>query len=285
MKKGILVSVFILIFCIIHATAQDTLYVKKQDPVVVKITEIGLDEIKYIPWGVIDPPVIVVLKRDVTKVVMSNGQVVVFTPDPLDLAPTHEVLDKTHCIKIDFLSPLTNDLVFGYEQVIKPGFNIEGKIGLIGIGVSNSSDKNLSGIFIKTGPKFFSGGDYTIRGAKMSHPLRGKYIRPEFIFSRFSYTHEYSTGWQVYQNFSDRITSTNVALNIVFGKQYLLANIMTLDMYFGIGYGWQWNEGHDNNNLYQDYNDDFELYAYSHMYSGKNFPLAISAGLMLGVIF
>jgi hypothetical protein len=254
----------------------------------VKVLEIGLEEIKYRIWGLDDSPVIVIDKKDVKQIVFSNGEKMTIVQDEMALSTIQQRAEgKRQAIKVEFLGPLTDDLTFCYERVLRPGFNLEGKIGLIGIGV-NPEAEDAGGGFIKIGTKFWSGKDYYIRGMRMSHPLRGAYVKPELIFSQFYQNREYSyyTSNYTYAYGTERVNYTNIALNICFGKQVLLSDIMTLDWYIGVGYGWQGSDAENSDtNLWFDYDLDWTPYAYSHTYLGRNFPMTLSGGLTLGVLF
>jgi hypothetical protein len=286
MKKLLLLLLLLLGSGWTVLSAQDTLFTRQGDARLVKITEIGLEEIKYTVWNLEASPVVVIARSEVRKIVFSNGEVMNFTPDLMAVENQQNLAaGKVNAIKVEFFSPLSNNLTFGYERVIRPGFNLEAKLGIIGVGL-NTEAPDAAGVFIKIGPKYWSGKDYYVRGMRMSHPLRGIYIRPEFIFSQFTQTQtavSYSPG---VPNENVKVNYTNIAANICFGKQVLLGSQISLDYYIGIGYGWQ--DSNYNGDLSSFYfNDDleWESYAYSHLYFGRNFPMIMSGGLTLGYIF
>lgn len=261
--------------------AQDTLQFRNGDRKTVKVVEIGIDELRYAVWGLEQSPIIAVEKREVKRIVFSNGETVEFKDDPLAIETIQQQAEgKNRAIKIDFFAPLFNKLVFGYEHMLKPGTNLEHKIGFIGVG-TNTSIPKASGAFVKTGIKLWSGKDYYHRGMRMSHPLRGSYVRPELIFGYFKQQEEIDN----FPGPTQKITTayTNIAANICFGKQILLGDWMTLDYYFGVGYGWQSGNA-DQPDSFGDGYYDYEPYAYSHALGSREFPIAFSAGMMLGVL-
>jgi len=287
MKKGILFLILLLMCSYLHA--QDTLMTRAGETRTVKILEIGLEEIKYRIWGLDDSPVIVIDKIDVKQIVFSNGEKMTIVQDAMAVSTMQQQAEgKNQVIKIEFFGPLTDDLAIGYERMIKPGVNLEGKMGLIGLGLNPDFEK-AGGGFLKFGAKFWSGKDYYIRGMKMSHPLRGAYVKPEIIFSQFYKYREYSyyNSSYIYTTESDKVNYTNFALNICFGKQILLSDIMTLDWYVGFGYGIQLSDAEDvdNSSYLYDINWDWTPYAYSHTYLGQSFPMTLSGGLTIGVLF
>lgn len=286
MKKFALFIILFLSCSLLQA--QDTLMTRGGEARTVKVLEIGLEEIKYRIWGLDDSPVIVIDKNDVKYIVFSNGEKMTIVQDEMAMSTIQQrAAGKRQAIKVEFLGPLTDDLTLCYERVLRPGFNLEGKVGWIGIGV-NPEAVDAGGVFVKFGTKFWSGKDYYFRGMKMSHPLRGAYVKPEFIFSQFYQNRSYS----VYNPNSiytttrtERVNYTNLALNICFGKQVLLSDIMTMDWYIGIGYGWQASDADTGNNTYWlDEEIDWTPYAYSHTYLGRNFPMTLSGGLTIGVL-
>ena len=274
----------ILLLVSVRANGQDTLKLVNQSVLTVKVLEVGLDIIKYKPWGMDEAPLVVVEKKDVLSIVFANGEKMEFKPDPLLVSNIQSrATGKNSALKVEFLATLTNDFTICYERVIRPSVNMEGKLGLIGIGVTESN-KHPSGLFGKLGPKFWTGSDYYVRGMRMSHPLRGWYVKPELIFSQFKQDetwYNYATG----NNISGRYTYTSLALDICFGRQILLADIMTFDWYFGVGYGTQFTNAPENtSNYYGTLDSPFAYYAYSHLFLGRNFPMVLSTGITIGIL-
>lgn len=286
MKKWLLLITLLLGSGVSLVFAQDTLFTRQGDTRLVKIMEIGLDEIRYTIWNLESGPAVVIARSEVRRIVFSNGEIMTFTPDPMAVESQQALAaGKTNALKLEFFSPLTNNITFGYEHVIRPGFNLEGKLGIIGVGL-NPEAPNASGVFIKIGPKYWSGKDYYVRGMRMSHPLRGIYIRPEFIFSRFTQTQRAFSFAPGVPEQNVKVNYTNIAANICFGKQVLLGSLLSLDYYIGIGYGWQDSNYNGNLNAISYYDDlEWESYAYSHLYFGRSFPMIMSGGLTIGYIF
>jgi hypothetical protein len=246
--------------------------------------EIGLEEIKYKNFDNPDGPVIVISKTDVIEITYQNGSKFFIAPDPYDVNKEVAIRNKSKCIKFEFFSPLTNDIAFGYETMLKVGTNLEFKIGIIGPGTRKNTDR-ANGVFFKGGVKFLTSPTYIQNGIKYAHQLKGFYIKPELIFNTFSID-KYSGGTFYFFGpytppIKSRVKYTNIAVNIVFGKQYILGNVMTLDYYFGAGYGLQ--SSNSDNDLYSF--EGSESYSYSHLYFGNDSPLIITGGLTIGVLF
>lgn len=273
-----------LLLLTVRASGQDTLKFVNQSVLTVKVLEVGLDEIKYNPWGMENAPVVVVEKKDVLEIIFSNGERMRFSPDPLLVSNIHNsAAGKNSAVKVEFLAPITNDFTFCYERVIKPSLNIEGKLGIIGIGVTESN-KHPSGLFVKLGPKFWTGSDYYVRGMRMSHPLRGWYVKPELIYSQFRQEetwYNYASG----TNISGRYAYTSMAIDICFGRQILLGDLMTFDWYFGVGYGTQFtNAPSTTSNYWGNIDKPVANYAYSHLYLGPRFPMVLTTGITIGLL-
>ncbi len=173
---------------------------------------------------------------------------------------------KKRAIKMEFFSPLTGNTTLGSESYIRDWLSWEVKFGIIGLGTDNSG-VNPGGILLKGGPKFKLNPDFVTDDLKGSHLLSGKYIRPEIIFSQYSEDVESFDG----NNFrTSRESFTSIAFLITYGRQYVLADLMTLDYHFGIGYGYN--------------SSDEASYSYSHTNGDPSFPIAVSAGFTIGFL-
>lgn len=282
--KVLLVLVF-LTFCG-SLKGQDTLITRIGEKRLVRITEIGVDEIRYTVWNLDQSPVIAVSRNEVRQIVFANGEVMTITPDAMDVEHIQSnQAYKRNAIKTEFFAPLTQNITVCYERVIRPGLNIETKLGIIGVGLNHEAP-NASGFFLKIGPKYWSGKDFYVRGMRMSHPLRGVYIKPELIVSLFRQTQTEVSVLYGFPNRNVKVDYTHIAANICFGKQVLLGSSITLDYYIGLGYGWQ-TSNYKANPRDLGLNEDlqWESYAYSHLYFGRSFPMILSGGMTLGYMF
>ncbi len=285
MKKQLLLLFTFFIFSFSYSFSQDTIRTKN-DTLIGKVLEIGIDVIRYNDISNINGPVISILKSDVVEIRYENGSKFLIKPDPYEVNKAVEVRKKSHAIKFEFLSPVTNDIAFGYESMIKVGKNLEIKLGVIGPGTQPNEEK-ASGMFFKGGIKFLTSPTYYIQGIKYAHSLHGTYIKPEIIVNSYTKSKSinnpiYNGNYYVSNVTSEKIRYTNLCFNIVFGKQFLLGNILTFDYYFGIGYGFR-DSNFNSDNLIEYY--DNENYSYSHSYIGDDSPLIVTGGLTLGVLF
>lgn len=280
---------FLFSLCILWSVisySQDIIYTRKQGEIKAKVVEIGTNEIKYKNYDNQDGPVIVIRKAEVRKIQYQNGKEDIIVPDKYSANQEEQIMDKQNAIKVHPFSPLNGHLAISYERVIKPGFNLETKIGIIGAGVQPLRDNKATGGFAKIGAKFLFGQDFAIDGMRMSHPLKGAYAAFQFTFSHFSeeeYTYIYNYTTNTYETAD--ITTNSFAANIIFGKQWILGNMFTLDAYLGIGYG---AVSRISSNPSVSTTDDIFLYSpyhFSHYFFGKEFPMTYTSGLSIGYIF
>ena len=188
---------------------------------------------------------------------------------------------KTKIVKVDFFSPITGNLAFSYEQVLMNNITIEGNIGIIGLSFIDDPYKG-KGLFIKAGPRLYFSPDYTMDGMKRYNDFQGGYFKPEIVYSGFGFDYEYYNS--SYQYTKGRGVNNSVGLILNFGRQWVLAKIISLDIYGGIGYSKSWEkiDQHPVNAL--PYSDEyFAPYKYSHV-EAYPVPLGLSAGFNIGVL-
>lgn len=170
---------------------------------------------------------------------------------------------KKKALKFEFFAPLTGNFTVAFEQYTGKGISWEGKLGFIGMGKNIEDQK---GIFVKIGPKFKLVPDYITDDLRSSHPLRGSYIKPEFMMSYFQHN-------ELFLDFTgetSKLEKLASAVLINFGKQYVLANKFTIDWSIGVGYGFTTNNSGG--------------YLYGAAGGDNNFPLVISSGFTLGIL-
>jgi hypothetical protein len=281
-------AVVIILLCFSKVNfAQDTLVRKSNKGIIVcKVIEIGLDEIKYKDWNNQNGPDIVISKNDLIRIKFQNGTKMLIAPDDLSLELDSNVVARTNDIKFHFFAPLANYLCFGYETALKHRTNLEVNLGIIGVGAHSNytTDERIYGGFLQVGSKFYLGEDFYVRGQKRVHPLKGKYFKIELTY--VNYTRQYNG--QIY-NYNAAptpvIVKTNInaaAINLIYGRQYLLGERFTFEYYVGAGFGVQSAKDNSTSNL-NDFKDYYNCYGYE--YFGSSVPLTITGGITLGYIF
>ena len=261
----------ILLFSSSQLSAQDRIIKTDNDTIVCKVKEVLTDEVKYILPKTSSDILFGIDKNDILKIILENGKELIFSHS-LYGAKTYEN-QKQHAIKVDFLAPLTGNMSFSYEKLIRPSRSWEVSLGIIGLGVDNN-DENPQGAFAKFGMKFIKSPDFYLKGMRYAHILKGTYVKPEIAFSIYSHDPDYYYYYYEYGSSSDnknRKTNWAAALNIIVGKQYIFNDIFLLDMFFGLGYGFS----KDNDN---------ESYHYGFSGGNSDTPLTITAGLKIGIL-
>lgn len=291
--------IFVIFFFSLNtALAQDIIVKKDNEQIKAKVLEIGTDEIKYKPYGMTDGPTITINKDEIKSIKLEgqNQMVINVTEDPLDVN-NNAILQKESSLKFHFFSPLRTHLAFSYEFVQKPGFNWEAGLGIIGPGakITTLSDitKNPKGAFIRFGPKFLLGNnsDLQVKGGKYAHPLKGRYAKIEVILNTFSTyyyidTTSYMNPWSPYQqpvyDYKVKESYQAFAINLIYGRQFILGNTITISYYAGIGYGFEdKTTNFPKNNTYSILGWDPRRY--SHIMA-ENIPLTTTGGLTIGYI-
>jgi hypothetical protein len=258
------------------------------------VTEVGVDEIKYKDFANLEGPVYVVRKTDVMKMVFKNGKIEYVVPDEMDMNKEEEILDKNQCIKLAFLSPVFNHLEIAYERKLKMTKNIELKVGFVGIGNKTTSEyKDIQGAYFAGGIKFLLGQDYYIKGMRYLHPLKGSYIKPElslsvidFSYPYYSYNYNYNYNYYYYYTSTTHLVkyrSSLVAFNLIFGKQFILGNILTVDIHAGIGAGMS-SLNIKSGTTTNDHSPSVTNFG-NCITEGNDFPLTLTGSISIGYIF
>ncbi len=279
-----LFTLLLFIGTVAFASAQDKIYMTNGKIIECKVTEVGTEEIKYKVSTEADAAVFSVKKIDVIKIEFANGHVEKFKEELDD--PDLYTDNKKTAWKFDFAAPLIGSSIFGYERSIRPGFSLEGNVGIIGMGY-DPEDVKPRGALVKFGPKFMRTPDFRTGSLRYYHVLKGAYIQPQVIVGAFASNVTYYT-WDpntwISESFTVRETTTYGSVMINFGKQSVFANSFLIDIYAGIGYGFKnttTNNKPDNVNIenYSYFNRTYGVIA-----TDMDLPIAFTAGLKLGFL-
>ncbi len=241
--KNIALLLLFITFNISLTKAQDKMVLRgKPDTLIIKVIEIGVDEIRYRTWPVDEAMPVMVEKKDrIRRVVLANGTVLKFAEDEFSNTENYATQRKM-AFKIDMFSPIRKVLSGSFEYSIKPGMSAEIGVGVIGVGSYTSeaySFTESNGGFLRLGIKFINQPDYYVKGMRYSHILKGGYIRPEIML-----LYHQNTGVNNYYFGSSGSTSTagiidvrGGAFFINFGKQWVYSDIFCVDFFVGPGIG------------------------------------------------
>ena len=192
-------------------------------------------------------------------------------------------------IKWSFSGIMFNHLTFIYERSLTPSTSFEGGISLIGVGYSPDGEnlgtenlRNPSGVGFRAGYKLKRSPDVYLSKMRYGHILKGAYFKPELILSIYgedvnTFSKDPS---QAYETARKNATSGALMMNL--GKQWIFSDQFSLDIYFGIGYGFSNSEnyewGEDN------YRDSPSTLMYGFLLVPE-IPLAFSGGFNIGYVF
>lgn len=255
--KTILLSIAFSLLIFGNAFSQDTLVTRDSKRIVCKIKEVLDNEVKYQTDN--STVVFGISKSDVSKIVLSTGMVMSFdnTANASNTVSTSG--QKKNAIKFRVFSPLYGYSDITYERSLRPGNSMECSLGFIGLG--SQYDNEVKGGSVRLGYKMIKSPEYYAQGQRYAHILKGAYFRPEIAAS-------------YYERKAPDKEAVNVfatALMITVGNQWILNDMVVIDCYFGLGYGYS-DEG------------EFEM-QYGYSTGDVKVPLAFTSGLRLGLLF
>jgi hypothetical protein len=273
MKAG---TFFIILFCTMaclasfSAMAQDKIVKINNDTIRAKVVKITTDKIIYRYPGTHPVKLPEISKNMVKEIIYENGSKLKIIYNIYEVSSDLLISGHTCLLKVEVGAPFFNHLTLGFEYSLKPGKNLEVKGGLIGPGFNSQLEK-ADGFLIKAGFKFIKVGTSMSKGRSYIDPLKGNYIKPEFMYSVFN----------TIKNNQD-VRCTNYALNFVLGKQFIPGKRISLEFFGGLGFGIQ-SSTYVPTSTY-DKGVEFN-YVYSHVFFGSELPVVLSGGLMAGFAF
>jgi hypothetical protein len=183
---------------------------------------------------------------------------------------------KERVINLEFFSPLTGNLAFGYEQALKKNISLVGGVGIIGVSLVELSD-NQKGIFLRGGAKLYFTPDYWLEGMRRYNTFHGAYFSPVIVYSGFGFDYADQSG------ITQRGSNHSIALLLHLGKQWVISNSVTLDLFGGVGYGGSIinADGYGSSATTLDENS-LVPYKFSHLQPDNQVPIAFDAGFSLG---
>lgn len=185
---------------------------------------------------------------------------------------------KNKVIKSKIFSPLFGNLGFAYEQQIKESISGEASFGLIGIGFDPFDVAAKSGFYLSAGPRFYLGQDWTMEGME-NIAMRGFYFKPELLFS----TYKSSLNTDIIQDLSRDYRATSGAIIFNMGRQYIAADIITIELSAGLGYGFSNHKYTEIDQVWEEVNFDNPRF-YSHLQGGDRLPIAGKADITIGIL-
>ena len=267
-------ALFLFVTMCLASFAQDKIYKKNKDVILCVLTEIGDEEVKYKLDD--NPNLVYVISVDrIERIVLSSGKEITYE-NSFDDSEFY-VDQKKNAFKIGLFSHLTGALTVGYERSLKPGQSVEASLALIGLGIDVTGNR-ARGATLKAGYKFISTPDFRLKGMRYSHVLKGGYIKPEIAFSAYQEDFYDYNPFGPYDVSRKNVVSTAFLLN--FGKQMIMGDIFLVDIYAGVGFGFDNMKSIRGDIRYYSGEPKFH-YGYI---VGGNVPLAGTLGLKVGFL-
>jgi hypothetical protein len=286
----ILLIGILLVWGHISVFAQDKMYLRNErTPLVVKVVEIGLDEVKFKYWPVKEDDIIHAMSKDkILRIVTQSGDVFEFKSKIEELNDPKTFADAPkNIIKFRLLSPLSGAASFYYERSIKPTSSIEAGIAFVGIGTDVNSNRQR-GVVLRTGYKMMRPPQYYTRSMSTPSLMNGPYFKPELLFTQYSVdrmvsvtTNSGGFGTTTIQTVRRTVNAGAAFAN--FGYQWVVGNFLVIDYSIGVGYGFS-NYAPIPNRIF--FNDDApEIFHYGFVGGTSGFPIALTAAFKLGYMF
>lgn len=260
-----LFTISLLLLSEMMFSQSDTLFLRNKEKFPVKILEVSEYDIKYKRTDLEDSPYFITSTYDIFKIKYKNGSSQVFIPDELSIPfDLKEIAKQKEAFKFHVFDLPVGKISFGYERVIRTGINADFKVGIFNSNLFdafNSAYEGSSmfnpyrarfggGTFVKGGLKLLMGQNVHMKGMRYSHLLNGAYLRFDAYISYLQYqgikysvpdpnfvpppNNPYYYGGMI-QKTTDA-NNYNYGFLICVGSQHVLANILTLDYYVGLGF-------------------------------------------------
>ena len=289
MKKTLL-AILVLVFITNLSYSQDKIYRNNGKLVLAKVIEVGSSEIKYKEYNNPDGPIYVLETDRIKKIVYENGKVETFADNFKD--PERYAGQSNRAIKLNFLSPLYGFTEIGFEKSKGVGKSYELSLGIIGAGKSvqlgyyNSQlgevKRNPFGAFISGGYKFCKLPDFILFGkSKASHLMQGTYAKPIVYLGHYRENQIVYKSNNTYEVGKQDVTFG--ALQLEIGRQWVLGEKLLLDLYEGIGYGFD-NKKPSYQDGYFYYSDDYSAFNYANARAGRSPGFSLTFGIKLGLL-
>ena len=157
-------------------------------------------------------------------------------------------IGSTNGIKVDLFGLFRGYSQISYEKFLSPTSSVEFSLGIIGIGRNHALEysdtvigskehyKSQSGFFISAGYKFNRIPLFEIGRTEKTSILQGLYAKPIIYFGKYEENRIAITNIQLRTYELKRPVTTFGALQIEFGKEWVLNQNILIDGYLGIGY-------------------------------------------------
>jgi hypothetical protein len=291
MKKATLIFLTLIALGSV-VNAQDKIYRNNGKVIEAKVVEVGSSEIKYKEFKSPDGPIYVLETDRIKKIVYEDGRTETFQENFKD--PERYAGQRNKAVKINFFSPLYGYFEAVYEKNTGYGKGFELSLGIIGAGKSQRIDvfsgqlssvkRSPFGLFVSGGYKFGKLPDFIIFGkSRASHIMQGTYAKPNIYIGHYKENIIVEKANNLFEVGKQNVTFA--AIQIEIGRQWVLGEKLLLDIYEGLGYGF--DNKKDSRQFYTsnpDYYQDVAAFNYANFRLGKSPSLSYTVGLKLGLL-
>jgi len=267
--------------------SQDKIYRKNGKIVEAKVLEVGSAEVKYKEFSNPDGPIYVLETDRIIKIVYENGRVEKFAENMSDPERYQDQLKKA--IKVDFFGPLLGYSQISFEKSVRAGRSYELSLGVIGAGKSSRLDyynndfhdvrRKQFGFFASAGYKFGKLPDFVFFGkTRFSHVMQGTYVKPIIYAGNYSENRLELKANNTYEVGKQNVTFG--AIQVELGKQWVFGDKFLLDIYNGLGYGFDNKKG----SYGYSFDDNTSAYNYANARLGRTPGLSYSFGVKIGLL-
>jgi hypothetical protein len=281
---------FIPILCTLMAQArsQDTIYIRGSAYILASIQKITTNEVRYTVSKDSSISSHNLQKHYIKKIVFQDGRTDSFVTKPKDLLLYHGQV--RNALKLNVFSPAFGFLQFTFERSVKPGRSIELNAAIIGLGKNQEINDNwplrieygiprdAAGASIGLGYKFIKTPDFTNRSIPVPNVLQGLYLKPVVYIGLYE---ENIVNHKPPGPIAERRTVAYGSLMIEIGNQWVFGELLTLDLYAGLGLCLD-NINHIDH-TYSNYSSENQAKHFNVFRFGKNGG-AFSGGLKLGFL-
>lgn len=290
MRKLIFSAVAVFSLSLIGRT-QDKIYRQNGKIVEAKVLEVGSSEVKYREYKDPNGPIYVLESDRIKKIVFENGKEEKFYDNLFD--PERYTGQKSKAIKFNFLAPLYGYTEIGFEKSTGVGKSYELSVGVIGAGKAGIIDyyypnnqfkevkRSPFGVFVSGGYKFGKLPDFLIFGkSKQTHLMQGTYVKPIAYLGNYSENRILYKGNNQYEVGKQNVTFA--AIQIELGRQWVLGQNLTLDWYWGVGYGFDNKKDVFDDPYNSYYWENTSAFNYANARGGKSPGISATWGLKVG---
>ena len=266
--RKLILGLLFMVFISLEAFSQDVLILKNGDKIDCVIIEIFEDRVSYLEFNDDSEILYTISRAKLHSIRLSNGKVI------RDIAPTLEdnlfFEDRKRNIKFNFFSMTADVVIFTYEQAIGPYTSFEITPKVFGYGPDQRSIKGfgLDAAYKMKISAILNKSDLPV------HLLHGGYGR---LSGGMAYTEESKFSFLSLSGYRNK--QTVIHLGIDFGKQWIVRNIVSLDLMFGLHYYYDFFESTATGNVFSSHKD----FNHGDLHGSDNFAAQI--GFNIGILF